>query len=404
MRADVRALQDVAARHKGEPIESPSMPEPQAATPASGRSLRAAYDGWVRMEDRPRSTTLEFERGITRFIELHGDLDVAQINRGHIRAFREAAQMVPKHRTGKLRLMPLPELAEWSRQHPGIVPISSATVNKWLTCLQAVLNRARDDGLIPDEIVWADPVSNMRLSETQSKRQPWEPDELSLLFRSPVFTNGLRPAGGKGEAAFWLPLLALYSGARLSELAPLAVADIKLDPASGVRFMTVIEDATVGRSVKTEASVRAVPLHSELLRIGFMDLVEHARATSGATARLFPEIEPGPRGTYGEVWSKWFGRYKRLLGIANENSVFHSFRHGFKDALRTAGVNEDINDALTGHAGGNRVARSYGWKDMVRRFGFSALHAAVEKLQYPGLDLSRVRWRPPVRAGTKNTG
>jgi integrase len=209
-----------------------------------------------------------------------------------------------------------------------------------------------------------------------------------------VFTKGLRPTGGKGEAAFWLPLLALYSGARLSELAPLAVDDIKIDTASGVPFMTVVEDATLGRTVKTDTSVRAVPLHSELLRIGFMDFVEHARAESGSSRRLFPEVEKGPKGTYGEVWSKWFGRYKRSLGIDNENSVFHSFRHGFKDALRAAQVSEDINDALTGHAGGNRVARGYGWKDMVRRFGFPALHAAVEKVAYAELDLSRIRWRP----------
>jgi integrase len=288
--------------------------------------------------------------------------------------------------------MSLLELADWSRQHPDAVCISPATVNKWLTCLQAILNWARENGTIPDEIAWADPVSNMRLPEVKPNRQPWEPNELSLLFHSPVFTQALRPIGGKGEAAFWLPLLALYSGSRLSELAPLAVDDIKIDTALGVPFLTVIEDATVGRNVKTDTSIRAVPLHSELLRIGFMDFVEHAREKGGSSGRLFPEIERGPKGTFGEVWSKWFGRYKRSLGINNENSVFHSFRHGFKDALRAAQVSEDINDALTGHAGGNRVARGYGWKDMVRRFGFPALHAAVEKVAYPGLDLSRLKW------------
>jgi hypothetical protein len=67
-----------------------------------------------------------------------------------------------------------------------------------------------------------------------------------------------------------------------------------------------------------------------------------------------------------------------------------SFRHGFKDALRAARVSEDVNDALTGHAGGNSVARSYGAKDMVRRFGLLALEDAVSKVAYPGLDLSRI--------------
>jgi hypothetical protein len=66
----------------------------------------------------------------------------------------------------------------------------------------------------------------------------------------------------------------------------------------------------------------------------------------------------------------------------SRSSVFHSFRHGFKDALRSAGAN-DVNDALTGHSGGNSVARGYGWKDMVRRFGFPTLYGAVEKVRYP---------------------
>ena len=64
-------------------------------------------------------------------------------------------------------------------------------------------------------------------------------------------------------------------------------------------------------------------------------------------------------------------------------------RHGFKDALRRAGVSEDLNDALTGHSGGG-VGRSYGAKEMERRFGLRALSEAVAKVHYRGLDLSHV--------------
>jgi integrase len=268
-------------------------------------------------------------------------------------------------------------------------------VNKWLNCLGAVLNWSRKNGLIPDEVQWSDPVSGMRLTEERSNRQPWEPEELSLLFGSPIYLQRERPLGGKGEAAFWLPFLAIFSGARLNELAPLSVDDVKLDTASGVSFITVIEDQDAGRSVKTDSSIRAVPIHPKLIRIGFLDFVEHVRRSGGPSARLFPKLTPGPKGGFGEAFSKWFGRYKRDLGIDNPSSVFHSFRHGFKDALRAAGVNEDVNDALTGHSGGNAVARGYGWKDMVRRFGFPTLYAAVEKVRYPSLDLTALRWAPP---------
>ncbi len=207
IKAEVRALEDVLARNRGAPIDSPKLPEPSSTAPVSSCSLRAAYQGWDKVEARPISTRMEFARGIDRFIELHGDLDVAQINRKHVREFRDAAQLVPKQRAGKLRKAALPELAKWSREHPGTICIGAATINKWLTCLQGVLNWARKNGVIPDEIPWTDPVAGMRLKVPRSKRRPWEPEELSVLFGSPIYIQGARPKGGKGEAAYSLLLV-----------------------------------------------------------------------------------------------------------------------------------------------------------------------------------------------------
>ena len=116
----------------------------------------------------------------------------------------------------------------------------------------------------------------------------------SFRFANLIYLKGERPIGGKGEAAFWLPLLGIFSGARLNELA--SVEDVKLDTASGVRFATVIEDEEAGRGVKTEHSLRAVPVHPELVRIGFLEFVEHVRAAGGLSARLFSPAHPESQG------------------------------------------------------------------------------------------------------------
>src|SRR5260370_36496630 len=118
--------------------------------------------------------------------------------------------------------------------------------------------------------------------------------------------------------------------------------------------------------------------------MGFLQFVDWIRST-GPEARLFPLLVPGPKGGFGEAWSKWFGRYKRELGITNKASVFHSFRHGFKDAARAARVSEDLHDALTGHAGSS-VGRTYGAKDMVRRPGLETPARTLTRLKYPGSD------------------
>jgi len=395
IKAEVRALKDIAARNRGEPIDTPKLLEPSFShAPLRGEGLDAAYDAWLKAKKRSVSAVREFAHAIARFKEFHGDLAITQITRRHVREFREALQLIPKRRAGKLREAQLPELVEWTHKHPAAECISPATVNKLLGGVQAVLVWARDNGMIPDEMPWADPFSNMRLEEPRSTRQPWEPNELQVLFGSPVFTQGVRPVAGGGEAAFWLPLLAIFTGARLNELAPMTVRDVKRDETSGLHYITVIEDIESGRSVKTEGSVRVVPVHPQLVRVGFLDFVAHQKAEGGGAARLFPLLTRGPHGGFGEAWSKWFGRYKRALGITNPDSVFHSFRHGFKDALRAASVGEDVNDALTGHSGSNAVARGYGAKEMLRRFGLPVLHEAVAKASYPGLNLSHLHWKP----------
>jgi integrase len=390
LRQHVNALHAIARRHKGEPIETPKLPDVGDSRTVEGGALRAALAGWKKVKRRPPNTLREFDYAVDRFVELHGDMPVAKITRRHVREFREALQQMPLRRAGPLRRATLPELLDWSSKHRATKTVSAATVNKILGGVQAIVVWARDNGLIPDEVPWADPFSNMRLDEEVSTREPWESSELQMLFQSPVFSQGARPTAGGGEAAFWLPLLGLFTGARLGELTPLTAADVTTDQATGIPIIVITEDREQERRLKTAASARVVPVHAELVRLGFMRFVQQVRRSNGSEARLFPALTRGPKGGLGEGWSKWFGRYIRSIGITNRASVFHSFRHGFKDALRAAGLSEDINDALTGHAGSGSVGRSYGAKEMVRRFGLPRLAEAVAKVAYPGLDLSHL--------------
>ena len=168
----VKALQAIQLRQQGEVVEMPETVEPsEPGSPTSG-SLRAAHDGWRKSRNPSRTTLREFTYAIDRFVELHGDMPVAKITRRHVLQFREALQDLPVRRSGKLRNAPLPELVEWSKQHPRAPRVSNATVNKLLGGVQAVSLWARDNGLIADDVPWADPFANMRLPEEASTREP----------------------------------------------------------------------------------------------------------------------------------------------------------------------------------------------------------------------------------------
>jgi hypothetical protein len=161
----VQSLQAVERRQKGEVVETPEFVEPRETVSPSSGSLRAAYEGWKKSRSPSPTSLREFTYAIDRFVELHGDMPVVKITRRHVLQLREALQEIPVRRTGKLRNAALPELVEWSKQHPKAPKVSNATVNKLLGGVQAVALWARDNGLIPDDVPWADPFANMRLQE-----------------------------------------------------------------------------------------------------------------------------------------------------------------------------------------------------------------------------------------------
>jgi len=234
LRAYVKSIEAVDQRDKGEVVETPEIVDPQQPSCSASATLSAAHEGWKKSAARPANTLREFKYAVDRFTELHGDLPVVQIKRPHVLQFREALQEMPLRRSGKLLTATLPELVDWSKEHTSDQKVSAETVNKLLGGVQAVCLWARNNGLIPDDVPWSDPFSRMRLPTRKPRREPWALAELRTLFNSAIFTQGDRPVAGKGEAAFWLPLMALFTGARLNELAPLTAADVITDAAGAI--------------------------------------------------------------------------------------------------------------------------------------------------------------------------
>lgn len=387
--ARVKALKDIARRNTGEPVETPALAIAPVAGPGSGGTLKSAVEGWDKERARPPGTIHEYKRAVEMFIQLHGDLLVADIKKSHARSFREALQLVPSVRRGSLRTASLPELAEWGRTHPEAPKVSAGTVNKQLGAVQAIAGWAHHNGVIPDDVPWSDPFQKMRVEEEQSERGPFAIHELQAIFDAPLFARQEIPTGAKGAAGVWLPLLALFNGARQGELAGLKASNIRQEANTPLLF--IVADRKAGKRVKTKVSERVIPVHPELVRLGFLGYVEERRR-QGEHAWLFPAVAPD-QGRALAAWSKWFGRYLRTtVGIKDTDRVFHSFRHGVKDALRRGRVDVEAREALLGHSGStSAVSRGYGASEMLERWGVEVLREAISKIDYVGLDLSKLR-------------
>lgn len=82
----------------------------------------------------------------------------------------------------------------------------------------------------------------------------------------------------------WLPLIMMYSGMRCNEIAQLYLDDIQVR--DGINYFRLVENKARNQKIKTESSVRDVPIHKTLIDFGFLKYVEKMK--KAGHAQLFP--------------------------------------------------------------------------------------------------------------------
>jgi integrase len=165
-------------------------------------------------------------------------------------------------------------------------------------------------------------------------------DQIKTLY------DGVTLAGLSGEAR-WGALLGLYTGARVSEIGQLLLVDfLTVDGVPCIR----INDEGEGQSLKSDVSIRMVPIHPDLIRLGLLDRVEALRK-QGET-RFFPGVKVGVINGMGNWLGKAFTRYLDTCGVKPEGSGkvgFHSLRKSVIHAMQTGKVEAEYRAQFVGH-------------------------------------------------------
>lgn len=196
------------------------------------------------------------------------------------------------------------------------------------------------------------------------KQRALKSEELKRLFQGEELQEFA--ANAKRVQQFWLPVLCLYTGARINEVAQInPQVDVRQEAKSGVWYLLITEDTesheVVEKSVKTGAT-REAPLHRHLLELGFLEFVEKIRQT-GATV-LFP-LWPPCCGRASVNTGKWFSRFLRKIGLHGTENEAGKALHGahlFRHTLLTYGSKAKRNlRCISGHAelSDNPVADGY---------------------------------------------
>ena len=233
--------------------------------------------------------------------------------------------------------------------------VSRATIVKMLGFLRAIFECSVDDDKLRINPFKKVEVQIDEVLRVQKSRLPFPLKHLRTIFSSRLYQPGYTPPPGLGKACHWLPPLSLLSGARLEELAQMHAEDVCFDSTLDVWYLAIHAEGK--RQVKNASSIRNVPVHAELVKLGFLDFVASVK-----TGRLFPALTPDTYGKLGTVFSTWFGRYLDELQIISPQLVYHSFRHNFLQICKQQAslIPPEVREATVGHLSPKSIAATYG--------------------------------------------
>ena len=366
----------IALGEKSRPVLKAQLPQVQIPKLSEAFS---EYKAEALRANRWRIQT-EYENSICNrvMIELIGDIPVDQLTLELCRQYRDSLLKYPLQRskTGCLSATPITVLLNGEQDYK---TLSLTTVNNHLRKSSSFLNWIRDQGYsVPN------PLSRMKVKQTRTRkacRLPFTDNDLRAIFTTPLF-NAHRYSQ---DYQLWLPLLGLYTGARLEELCQLHIKDLRLnEPIPHI----CIDDRFSGQKLKSESSRRQIPIHPQLLDLGFAEFVtqKHKAGQSMLFGYLVPQ-----RNNYGHQPSKWFGRYRNRIGITDNRKVFHSFRHTLAERLRQKRVHDYEIKAILGHSTGSITHDIYGSDQTA----LDAVQVALHSLDYSEITRTVKPWVIP---------
>lgn len=381
-------------RNEGDVIEAPvaaSLSASGGELQVEGKLLSAVKNEWI-AERSGRTwvekTEKEHRVWMDNFLSAVGDKPVEQYEKSDARQFKNLLMKLPANWNKKPELKGLSISSASARADTlSMQPMSDKNINKIMGFVGAFWGWSIDH--YDDKL--RNPFKGMKIKirvSARDERDPFSLDELRAIFNSPLYTGckSARHWGVVGDCIpkdhgrYWVPLIGLYTGARSGEIIQLRLDDIC--EGFGVNYLNLTDEGKDQR-LKSATSRRIIPIHADLIGVGFMTFVEERRARG--EERLFPELPMGADGYYSSPYSRHFRRLLEALDIKKSSKeVFHSFRHNFEDACRDSDVSKEVMDALQGHGEVGMSAR-YGRGYMLRK-----LDENMRKLRYRDLDLNHL--------------
>lgn len=261
--------------------------------------------------------------------------------------------------------------------------LSARTVQRHQMTLAAAFDHAVTGGRIGANgfraFVLSDKtVAALNTGKPSTKRKLWH-DELYDLLRTKCWNSAKTRLD---DHMYWAPLIARLGFLRSEEILQLKTADIRID--DGIWYFDVVQGT--GQSLKSDNGPRAVPVHAQLIELGFLELVAQQR--KNGQKRLFPRATRGKSAklSFTANFTKSFKYYRERVGVYEASMDFHALRTTGNSVMVAQGVPDTARRYLMGHENPDVGIRHY----LPEGFPLATLKAHIEKQQ---LDLSMVTQR-----------
>ena len=149
-------------------------------------------------------------------------------------------------------------------------PLSTTTINHYLTSLCSLFNWAQKHDYVSANVFSG--LTIKQKTKAREQRDAFDKQDLKRIFNLRKLKS--ESIDKNKPAYYWVPLLGLYTGARLNELCQLYVNDIKeIDKI----WCIDINRNTNDKKLKNASSERVIPIHPKLIELGFLNFVKEQK-------------------------------------------------------------------------------------------------------------------------------